>query len=154
MADISRAYPARPFVAVGAVVWRGEDVLMIRRAKPPREGHWTLPGGAQETGETLEEALIREVREETGVEIEIIGLLTALDSIIHDDEGRVQYHYTLIDYTAEWRSGEPVAGDDEHDAAWMPPARLKELSLWEKTRAVIEQSRAQYLRTKTKGHTA
>ncbi len=143
MTSSSRSYPDRPVVAVGGIIWKGEDVLLIRRAKPPREGEWSLPGGGQEVGETLEEALHREIREETGVEIRIIGLLTVVDGIFHDEDGRVRHHYTLIDYTAEWVSGEPRPGSEEKDAAWVCPAQLAQITLWEKTRAVIEQSRAQ-----------
>ncbi len=139
-----RRYPNRPVVAVGGLVWKGPDLLMIKRAKPPRAGQWSLPGGGQELGETLEEALCREVREETNVEIEVLGLVAAVDSIDRDENGRVRYHYTLIDYAARWLSGEPRPGPEEMDAAWIPPDRLATLDLWSVTRQVIDLSRTQF----------
>ncbi len=143
MTTIRREYPDRPIVAVGGIVWKGEDVLLIRRSKPPREGEWSLPGGAQELGETLEDALKREVFEETGIEVAVIGLIAVIDAIFPDDEGRVRHHYTLIDYTAGWVAGEPRPGSEEKDAVWVPPERFKTIGLWDKTRTVIEDSRAQ-----------
>ena len=138
----AREYPDRPIAAVGGIVWKGDDVLLIRRGKPPREGEWSLPGGGQELGETLEAALKREVFEETGIEIRVIGLLTVVDAIFPDGAGRIRHHYTLIDYTAEWVAGAPRPGSEEKAAEWVSPDRLKDIALWEKTRTVIEESRA------------
>ncbi len=132
--------PSRPVVAVGGLVWKGPDLLMIQRGKPPRAGEWSLPGGRQEWGETLEEALHREIFEETGVTIDILCLAAAVDSIHRDTYGRVLYHYTLIDYTAIWCGGEPRPGADELDAAWVSPAERMRLDLWSVTRDVIAQS--------------
>lgn len=139
--DFRRDYPDRPICAVGAVVWKGEDVLLIRRARPPRAEEWSLPGGAQHLGEPLEEAIRREVMEETGIEIEVLGLAGVVDAIFPDDNGAIRHHYTLIDYTAVWRAGDPVAGDGEREAAWITPERLTGLSLWAQTRAMIARSR-------------
>ncbi|MGF1457007.1 MAG: NUDIX hydrolase [Alphaproteobacteria bacterium] len=136
----NRLYPDRPIVAVGALVWKGENLLMIRRGKPPRAGEWSLPGGRQELGESLEETFHREVYEETGVMADILCLAAAVDSIHRDTRGQVSYHYTLIDYTALWHSGEPRPGPDELDAAWMSPAERARLDLWPVTRDVIAQS--------------
>ena len=135
--EASREYPSRPIVAVGAVVWKGGKVLLIRRGKEPRRGRWSIPGGAQETGETLAAALQREVREETGIEVEVTGLLDALDSIVRDDAGRARYHYTLVDFTAEWRSGEARAGADAMDSGWFTPAEAANMDLWDETLRVI-----------------
>ena len=109
---MSTEFPDRPVVGVGAVVWRGDRVLLIRRGKPPRAGQWSLPGGAQQLGETLLEAMTREVREETGLIVEGIQLLTTVDLIEREPDGRVRYHYTLVDFTAEAPVGEAVPGDD------------------------------------------
>lgn len=134
---MSREYPERPFVGVGAVILKGDRVLLIQRGKPPRVGQWSLPGGAQELGETVREAAAREVREETGIEAEIKGLIDVIDSIQHDGDGRVRLHYTLVDVWGEWRSGEPVAGDDAIGAAWLGLREIERLSLWSETMRVI-----------------
>ena len=121
---MSREYPERPVVGVGAVVWRGDRVLLICRGKPPRLGQWSLPGGAQQLGETLEEAIAREVREETGLELAELRFLATVDLIEPDPEGLVRFHYTLIDFVAEAAAGEAVPGDDAAAVAWFAPGEL------------------------------
>ncbi len=138
----SRDYPSRPFVGVGVVVLRDDQVLLIKRGKGPRIGTWSLPGGCQETGESVHEAGRREIVEETGVEIDILGLVDVVDSIRKDDQGRVQQHYTLIDLYATWRSGEPRAGDDALGAEWKPLAEIGSLGLWSETERVIRKAAA------------
>jgi ADP-ribose pyrophosphatase YjhB (NUDIX family) len=140
---MSREYPDRPVVGVGAIVWRGERVLLIRRGRPPRLGQWSLPGGAQQLGETLEAAIRREVREETGLELASVTFLTTVDLIDRDAEGLVRYHYTLLDFTADAAGGDPIAGDDAADVAWFEPGELVGLGLWSETVRVIEAARAQ-----------
>ena len=134
---MSRQYPERPIVGVGAVVWRRDEVLLIRRAKPPRAGSWSLPGGAQNLGETVFEAARREIMEETTVDIQVLGLIDVVDSIRHDDDGRVQYHYTLVDVFGEWRDGEPTPQDDAAEAAWFTLDQLDALGMWSETIRVI-----------------
>lgn len=134
---MTRTYPERPFVGVGALVFRGEKVLLVRRGKPPREGRWSIPGGIQQTGETVAEAARREVREETGLDIEIRDVIAVIDSITRDACGQIKYHYTLIDLLAEWRAGEAVAGDDAAGVAWVEPDRLEPYDLWHETIRVI-----------------
>ncbi len=137
---MSRLYPERPVVGVGAVVWRGggsDEVLLVRRGRPPRAGQWSLPGGGQRVGETLLEAVAREVREETGLELADAQLLTTLDLIDRDPDGRVRYHYTLVDFAAEAVPGEAVAGDDAEAVAWFPLTALAGLGLWAETLRVI-----------------
>ena len=136
MAD-SREYPDRPFVGVGVVVLKAESVLLLRRGRPPRLGEWSLPGGAQHVGETVAEAALREVREETGLVIESPALLDVVDSLVRDPEGRVRYHYTLVDFWAEWRSGLPQAGDDAQAAQWHARETLPQLGLWDETLRII-----------------
>ena len=135
-----REYPKRPWVGVGVVVWRAGDVLMVKRGKPPRLGSWSLPGGAQRLGETAAEAALREVAEETGLEVDILGLIDVVDSIQRDGAGAIRYHYTLIDFAAQWRAGTPVAGDDAAEAKFFAAADLKELDLWSETRRIIAAS--------------
>jgi ADP-ribose pyrophosphatase YjhB (NUDIX family) len=139
---MSREYPDRPFVGVGVVVWRGEEVLLIERGKGPRPGGWSLPGGAQELGETVRETARREIREETALEIEVTDLLDVVDLVRKDGEGRVRFHYTLVDFAAEWRSGEAVAGTDAAAVRWVPLEDLDGVELWEETRRIIKLSAA------------
>ncbi|NKB55883.1 MAG: NUDIX domain-containing protein [Alphaproteobacteria bacterium] len=139
---MSREYPDRPMVGVGVVVWRGPELLLIQRGKPPRAGSWSLPGGMQELGETVRETAAREVREETGVEITVTHLIDVVDTITRDEDGRVRMQYTLVDFAAEWRSGEAVAGSDAAGVRWIHPNDLGPLKLWKETLRVIEMSAA------------
>jgi 8-oxo-dGTP diphosphatase len=139
---LSRLYPDRPVVGVGAVVWRGDRVLLVRRGRPPRLGQWSLPGGGQLVGETLLEAVAREVHEETGLALDEIRLLTTLDLIDRDADGRVRYHYTLVDFTAEAGPGEAMAGDDADAVAWFGLDALAELGLWAETLRIIDLAAA------------
>lgn len=135
-----------PVLGVGAVIWNEDgDVLLIRRGKPPRLGQWSIPGGHVEWGESLRDALIREVREETGLEVEILGLIDVIDSISRDEKGEITRHYVLIDFTARPVGGTLAAGTDASDARWVPFAMLDEYTLWSETRRVIEAS-ARYRR--------
>ena len=137
---MSREYPERPIVGIGAVVIKNDQVLLIRRGKPPRLGGLSLPGGAQKVGETVFEGALREVTEETGVEAEVLGLIDVVDSMTKDDDGRLQFHYTLIDVVCRWTSGEPKAGGDAADALWMPLADISGLGLWSETQRIIERA--------------
>ena len=132
-----REYPPRPIVGIGVVVLKGDSVLLVRRGKPPNLGDWTVPGGAQELGETTEETARRELMEEAGVEVGALTLAATVDTIRHDAAGRVQYHYTIIDYAARWLSGEPRAGSDATAAVWAPLDRLDEYRLWSEAVRVI-----------------
>ena len=123
----------RPVTSVGVVCLRGQEVLLVRRGKPPMQGAWSLPGGHLEWGETLEAAALRELVEETGVKAELLGLVDVVDGLFGADT-----HYVLIDYAARWRSGEPQAGDDAAEAMFHPLAQLDGLGLWTETVRVIE----------------
>ena len=138
---MSRTYPDRPIVGVGAVVLRGNEVLLIRRGKPPRMGDWSLPGGMQEIGETVFEAAVREVQEETGVTICDIALIDVVDSITLDDDARVQFHYTLIDVVAKGRSGEPAGGSDAMHAEFVSLDDVSKMVLWRETHRIIAKAR-------------
>lgn len=133
----------RPLIGVGVVVFKGDRVLLIRRGKDPMRGRWSLPGGRQRLGETVRAAARREVREEAGIEIEIAGLLDVIDSLTHDADGGVAYHYTLIDFVAAWRGGVLCAGDDAAEACWADPHDLDGYDLWSETVRVIHLARAQ-----------
>lgn len=122
-----------PVPAVGVVCLRGEEVLLIRRGTPPRQGEWSLPGGRIEPGERTVDAALRELREETGVEAEITGLIDVVDGVF-PEAGR---HYVLIDYAARWISGEPVAGDDAVEARFVALDEVAALVSWSETRRII-----------------
>jgi ADP-ribose pyrophosphatase YjhB (NUDIX family) len=121
-------------------VLRGDDVLLVRRGKEPRRGQWSLPGGAQKIGETVAAAARREVMEETGLDVEILGLVDVVDSVIYDDDGGVHYHYTLIDLAARAPAGEPRAGGDVDAVRWVALADLDGYELWEETVRVVSEA--------------
>lgn len=134
---MQREYPDRPLVGIGVVVRRGDQVLLVRRTKPPRPNAWSLPGGLQKLGETVFAAAAREVREETGVTAQGWRLVAIADLIEHDDAGCVRYHYTLIDVAAAWCAGEAIAGDDASAVAWAGVDDLARYELWDETVRVI-----------------
>jgi 8-oxo-dGTP diphosphatase len=128
-------------VGVAAVIWNGRrEVLLIRRTKQPRLGEWSLPGGKVEFGENLVVALKREIREETGLEIEIMGLIDVAETIDDASAGAAGGHFVLIDYAAKWVSGEAVAGSDAADATWVPIEDLGDYPMWAEMRRIIERS--------------
>jgi 8-oxo-dGTP diphosphatase len=129
-----------PVPAVGVVCLRGYDVLLIRRGTPPMEGRWSLPGGRIEWGERAADAALRELKEETGCEAELIGLIDVVDGVMtrSSEPGEAAWaHYVLIDYAARWVSGEPKAGDDAREARFFSPAELETLDLWSETLRII-----------------
>jgi ADP-ribose pyrophosphatase YjhB (NUDIX family) len=123
------------------VVLRDDTVLLVRRGKPPSEGQWSLPGGAQELGETAQAAARRELLEEAGVECGPLHLVAHVDSIHRDDDGRVRFHYTILDFCAVWTAGEAVAGSDVTDAGFFSIKALESLGLWSEAHRVIALAR-------------
>ena len=137
---MSRFYPAQPIVGVGVVIWKDDYFCLIKRGKPPRSGQLSLPGGGQELGETYFETAHRETKEETNLIINVLGLIDVVDSIHHDEEGKVKQHYTLVDVYAKWISGEPKGGSDALDANWYHYNTLESLRLWPETERIIQES--------------
>ena len=129
--------PQIPKVGVGIVCLRGQDVLLIRRAKPPKQGEWSLPGGRLEWGETLQAAALRELREETGVSAKLTGLIDVVDGLFRDGQGALRDHYVLVDYAARWLSGEPIGASDALEARFFSLEAIDELGLWAETARVI-----------------
>lgn len=124
--------------AAGTVCLRGDDILLIQRRNPPLAGEWSLPGGRIEYGEKAADAALRELREETGIEARLVGLVDVVDGLFLSPEtGEVAGHYILVEYAAIWVSGVPRAGDDASHAAWISPAQLGTLSITADTRQVI-----------------
>jgi ADP-ribose pyrophosphatase YjhB (NUDIX family) len=137
-----REYPDRPWVGIGCIVFKGDHVLLVRRGKPPRMGQWSLPGGAQHLGETAETTARRELLEETGIEVGPMVLATVVDAITADEDGRARYHYTIIDFTAEWLAGEAAAADDVSEVAWALPDQFGAYDLTEATHLAVAAARA------------
>ncbi len=135
-----RLYPERPLVGIGIVVLRGDEVLLIRRGRPPAQGEWALPGGAQKLGETAEQAARRELAEETGLSVGALHLAGHVDSIHRDAEGKIAYHYTILDFCARYTEGEPRAGGDAVSYTWARCDRLDDYNLWTEARRIISTS--------------
>jgi 8-oxo-dGTP diphosphatase len=144
-----RTYLDYPFVGIGVVIWKDDKFLLIQRGKPPRMGQWSIPGGRQELGETVKETALRETLEETGLTVELTDFLDVVDSIQKDKKGNIAFHATLVDYAAEWLSGEASANSDAIDVAWHNLEDLKELGLWSETTRIIQKSAR--LRAKRQG---
>src|SRR4051812_33139890 len=126
---MTRVFPERPIVGVGAVVLDGDRVLLVRRAHEPLKGQWSLPGGAVELGETLAEALAREVREETGLEGRVGPVVDVIDRVHRAADGRIEYHFVLVDYLCTPIGGQLAAGSDASDACWAAIRDLTEYDL-------------------------
>ena len=136
-----REYPEAPIVGVGAVVIDGTSVLLVRRGNEPLKGEWSLPGGALEVGETLQQGVVREVLEETGLTVTPAGVVEILDRIVRDEEsGRVRYHYVLIDFVCRVTGGSPLVGSDADEVQWVDRAALDEYRVAPVTVRVIEKA--------------
>jgi len=136
---MKREFPELPLVGVGAIIIDGDRVLLVKRAHPPIQGQWSIPGGVLEVGEMVREAAIREAREETGLIVEPGELLGVYDRILRDPEERVQYHYVLIDFLCRATGGQLQAATDAAEARWFTRAELPPLKLAEDTQEVIHK---------------
>jgi 8-oxo-dGTP diphosphatase len=123
----ARSYPERPFLAASAAIVRAGQVLLVRRARAPADGLFSLPGGVVEIGETLTQALVREVREETSLSIEPVALAGFREAITRDRDGRVERHFVILPFAARWLAGEPVLNEELSEARWLHPADLSGL---------------------------
>ena len=123
----ARSYPERPYLAVSAAIVRDGKILVVRRARAPAHGLYSLPGGVVEVGETLEEAVTREVREETGMTIEPVALAGFREAIVRDADSRVERHFIILCFAARWRAGEVLLNEELDEARWLEPAELATL---------------------------
>jgi ADP-ribose pyrophosphatase len=137
MSEHQNDYPDRPRVAVGAIVFKDDEILLVHRAQPPSQDIWAIPGGSVEIGESLQEAAEREIMEETGVTIRAGEPIFTFDYIERDDDGRVRFHYVIVDVSAEYISGEPCAGDDANDARWVSSQAIAKLKVSPMTRRLL-----------------
>jgi 8-oxo-dGTP diphosphatase len=124
---VTREYPDAPRVGVGAVILHDDNVLLVRRGQSPSFGKWTLPGGLVELGESTREAIAREILEECGIKIRVVDVAGVIDRVVKDENGRVRYHYVLVDYLAYPESTDVAAGSDAAEAEWFTIDRLAEL---------------------------
>jgi 8-oxo-dGTP diphosphatase len=136
----SRRYPQRPILGVGALIFNGDSILLIERGREPLKGFWSLPGGAVETGERLEDAVVREVFEETGLRVAPQRVALIFERIMRDEHGSAEYHYLLIDYMCEVLGGDLCAGDDSDCARWFSLDAIEQLPMTEGTLEVIRRA--------------
>lgn len=135
--ETSREFPKQPIVGVGAVIVKNDQIVLIKRGKNPHKGEWSLPGGGVELGETTRGAIAREIKEETGVETDLAGVIDSVDYIERTDTGAVSFHYVLIDYLAYYRAGTLAAGSDADDAGFFSFDEALALPLWDETKRII-----------------
>jgi 8-oxo-dGTP diphosphatase len=139
----SRSYPTRPYLAVSAAIVRDARVLVVRRALPPAYGLHTLPGGGVELGETLEQAVAREIREETGLEIEPLALAGYRQMIARDAEGRIERHFVILPFAARWIAGDVVLNEELAEARWLLPSELSGLKTTDGLAEIVATAREQ-----------
>ncbi len=130
-------------VGVGAIIFRDDQVLLVQRGSEPSYGKWSIPGGLVELGESLQEAVSREVREEVGLEVKVRDLVVALDRVIQDHSGRIEYHYILLDFLCECLIGEPSSASDVLSCAFVPLSSLSRYDLTRGTERAILRAHAQ-----------
>jgi 8-oxo-dGTP diphosphatase len=135
----SKEYPDQPRVAVGAIVFKDKQVLLVRRGKPPARDLWAIPGGSVEIGETLQRAAEREIFEETGITIQALEPVFTFDYIEWDEFGCARFHYVIVDLTADYVRGEPRAGDDAADARWVSSQEMATLKISSKTCQLLKE---------------
>ena len=141
-----RSYPERPWVGVGGIVFQEDQVLLVKRGKEPGLGKWSIPGGAVDVGETVKSALQREIAEETGLQVEVLDLVEIFERIIPDAQGKILYHYVLLDYWCRMKGGWLKAQSDAVDAGFFPVPSLETINLPRETEEVIRKAYEKHLK--------
>jgi 8-oxo-dGTP diphosphatase len=137
---MTRRYPEHPMVGVGATILRGEQVLLVQRGREPAYGKWSLPGGLVELGESLQDAICREVLEETSLTVEVVDVVAVLDRVLPDAAGQVEYHYVLVDFLCRGEAGRPSPGSDVLACEFVPVSDLERYSLTSGTNEVVQKA--------------
>lgn len=141
MSDARREFPDAPRVGVGGVVLDDGRVLLVRRGRPPGQGRWSIPGGLVGLGERLEDAVVREVEEESGLRVRVLGLCGVIDRVIQgDDADSIRYHYVIVDYVSVVESGELCAGSDAAEARWVPVDELGQYDITDGVAAMVDRA--------------
>lgn len=138
---VKRLYPEQPITGVGAVIVSDGKILLEKRKSEPGRGKWSIPGGLVELGESVKKAVVREVREETGLEVENPELIDVVDNIIVDDNGEIKYHFIILDYFVKLKGGELNAADDAEELRWVPLAEAEKYDLTKTLREFLKRNR-------------
>jgi len=136
---MNREYPLRPIAGVAAIIFQGHAVLLTKRENPPGKGNWALPGGAVELGESVKGAVVRELQEECGLRVRPEKVLTVFDSITRDEEGRVRFHYVLVEFLCVVIGGVLTTGTDSEESRWVSLTELEDLPMNQGTRSFIRK---------------
>lgn len=138
---MKRVYPVQPIVGVAAVVLCDGKVLLEKRRNDPGKGQWSIPGGLIELGEKTKMALVREVKEETGLDVQVLDLIDVFDNLEFDDEGRLRYHFVIIDYLAKLKTGMLKASSDAEDLRWVELGEIEDYDLTKSFRSFYERNK-------------
>jgi 8-oxo-dGTP diphosphatase len=138
---LKREYPGQPVAGIGAVIMHDGKILLVKRGSEPGKGKWSIPGGIVELGETVKETTVREVKEETDLDVEVEDLIDVVDNLETDEKGRVRYHFIIMDFLASLKKGSLKAGSDIIEAEWVPLGQVEKFDLTRTFREFFERNR-------------
>jgi len=151
---LNREYPTRPITGIGAVIVHDGKILLVKRGSEPGKGKWSIPGGLVELGETVKETVVREVKEETGLDVDVRNLIDVVDNLETDGKGKLRYHFIIIDFLASLKQGSLKAESDIVEAKWVPLTRVEKLNLTGTFREFFERNRQTLQRASDRGATS
>ena len=151
---MNREYPTRPITGIGAVIVHDGKILLVKRGSEPGKGKWSIPGGLVELGETVKETVVREVKEETGLDVDVRNLIDVVDNLETDGKGKLRYHFIIIDFLASLKQGSLKAESDIVEAKWVPLTRVEKLNLTGTFREFFERNRQTLQRASDRGATS